>query len=878
MSWFRFTSKRERELERELRFHLEQRMADNLASGMSSDEARRRALLEFRGMERVKEECRELHWESVGEGIWLDLRFAIRNLRKDPRFSLLAVMALGLGIGAATVVFSALYGVLLNTFPFKDADQVTSFAIVDQSHSGSYREFLTLPEFLYFREHNHVFQDFSGEYGGFGSTPVRYTTGGSTYQIDADYLTVNSFDFFGVEPLLGRLPNESDVKPGATPVFVIGEKLWRQQFEADPSVIGRSFTLNGTPTVLVGIMPRRFRWAWVDAWLPFTIDENQVAANPTLQRRSLYTVGRLKPGITMKEAAADLDVVAHQYAKVESRLYPKQFTVNARTLAARVVGGFKSLLYPLIGAVLLLLLISCVNVANLLLARATVREREISVRAALGASRGRLLRQFLIESICLAVAGCTSGLVLAYVGIKALVPFVPYNAFPQEAVIELNTKVLLFSVGTALITTLICGIAPAVHGLRSDVRSGLGGNGPGSATAAPHGRLRSALVIVEVALSVVLLVCAGLLMHTFLGMRSTDLGFNPKNVLFARVTFPPETNRTAQSRRVELTQLIERLKALPGVTSATPTLVAPPNSAAATDVDIPGKVHSERWRAVADFCGEDYADVLQLRIVQGRFLSENDVTGAQHVVVINEAFARQYFGNQSPIGQSVKFGAFDRTPELKDALFEIVGVTANVKNQLFAKPPVPQVYMPYSILPNAGTAFAVRTALRPESLVKSVRELVWSVDPNAALMDATSLESWLNKYVYAEPQFEFLTLATFAAIGLTLVMIGVFSVMAYTVALQTREIGIRMALGAARNKIVTMVLGRGAVLLLVGIAIGLAGSAAATQLIAHQLVGVSPLDPDAGALALVIVTGVVACLAPALRAAKVDPLEAIRYE
>src|SRR5215469_8787563 len=466
MSRFRFTSKRERELERELRFHLEQRIADNLASGMSPDEARRRALLEFRGVERVKEECRELHWESVVEGIWLDLRFAIRNLRKDPRFSLLAVMALGLGIGAATVIFSALYGVLLNTFPFKDADQVTSFAIVEQSHPSLTREFLTLPEFLYFREHNHVFQDFSGEYGGFGSTPVRYTTGGSTYQIDADYLTVNSFDFFGVEPLLGRLPNESDVKPGATPVFVIGEKLWRQQFEADPSVIGRSFTLNGTPTVLVGIMPRRFRWAWVDAWLPFTIDENQVAANPTLQRRSLYTVERLKPGITMKEAAADLDVVAHQYAKVEPRLYPKQFTVNARTLAARVVGGFKRLLYPLIGAVLLLILIACVNVANLLLARATVREREISVRAALGASRGRLLRQFLIESICLAVAGCTSGLVLAYVGIKALVPFVPYNAFPQEAVIELNTKVLLFSVGTALITTLICGIAPAVHGLR----------------------------------------------------------------------------------------------------------------------------------------------------------------------------------------------------------------------------------------------------------------------------------------------------------------------------------------------------------------------------------------------------------------------------
>lgn len=881
MRWSRSSRpSREQRLDSELQFHLEQRIADNISAGMTPEEARRSALSEFEGLERVKEECRELHWQTFAESVGRDFRYGIRNLVKDRRFSLLAVLALALGIGAATVIFSAVYGVLLNTFPFKDADQVTSFSIVDVSRPQAPRESLKLSEFLYFRDHNHVFQDLSGEYGGFGSTPVRYTTGGSTYQIDADYITVNSFDFFGVQPLLGRLPNQDDVKPGAAPVFVIGAKLWKQQFESDPSVVGRSFTLNGVPTVLVGVMPPRFRWAWVDAWIPITVDENEIEANPQMRGRFLYTVGRLKPGVTMDQAAADLNIVAHQYAQIEPKLYPKRFTVTARTLAERVIGGFRDLVYPLAGAVALLLLIACVNVANLLLARATVRGREIAVRAALGASRARLMRQFLVESICLAAAGCVAGWLFAYAGIKALVPFVPYNAFPQEAVIDLNGHVLLFSLTTAAIVTLACGFVPTIHALRGDLRAGLSG-APGSTPGTPHGKFRSALVILEVALSVVLLVGAGLLMHVFFGMRTTDLGFNPNQVLFARLSFPEHSNTTAQQQSARFEEFVDRLKSLPGVTAVTPVFSMPPGAAANSEIAIPGKVHSERWVSLLDFCGEQYASVLQVRVLRGRFLSEEEVKGARRMVVINEAFARQYFGDENPVGQSVKFTALDQFPDLKDALFEVVGVTANVKNQLFKKPPDPEAYLAFSILPQSGaTAFAIRTAIAPESILPSVRKLVWSVDPNVALVDVTSLDSWLNKYVYANSAFQFMALGTFASIGLLLVMIGVFSVMAYTVALQTREIGIRMALGAARETITKMVLGRGAVLIGAGLVLGLLGSVATKRFMGHYLVGVSALDPwtYVGALALMIATGALACVSPALRAARVDPLKAIRYE
>jgi putative ABC transport system permease protein len=883
MGWHPFAKQaaRERQLEAELRFHLEQRIADQLASGMSPAEARRRAMLEFGTVDRVKEECRDLHWETAVESLYRDLRYTLRCLAKDARFTVLAILALALGIGSATVIFSAFYGVILNTFAFTNADEITAFYIVDRDHPRNRRPNLRLPELAYFREHNHVFQDLSGEFGGFGGTPLMYSTGGSTYQFDGCFLSANSFELFGMQPLLGRLPTENDVKPGAAPVFVIGAKLWREHFNNDPNVVGRTFTLNGVPRMLVGVMPPRFRWAWVDAWLPFSLDPNEIANNPDLNGKAAYVVGRLKPGVTVKQAAADLDLVAHEYSRIEPKFYPKRFTVTAKRSSEEAVEGlgFANLLYPLMAAVILLLLIGCANVANLLLARATVRVREIAVRAALGASRARLLRQFLVESLCLAGVGCMAGCLLAYTGIKVLRPLIPYNAFPQEAVIELNRPVLLFSTAMAVLSTLICGMAPAIHAMRLDLRSRLSGSGTASKAGTAHGKLRSALVIAEVALSVILLVNAGVMLRTFLRLENTELGINPNNVLFAGLSFPHSIQKP-EDKQHAFELFIEKLKHLPGITATSSTLARPPFGGPISDVIIPGKVHSDAWRALVDLCSEDYLAVMQMRLQQGRFLSEADVRGARHVAVINETFARQYFPDQSPNGQIVKFTAFDRVPSLKDASFEIVGVVADAKNQGFAEPATPQVFLPDTLIPTLYGPFVVRTAVKPESLIPQIQQLAWSIDPNIAMVDASSLESFLQKFFYANSEFEFITLSSFAMLGLLLVMIGIFSVMGYTVALQTHEIGVRMALGATRGRIIRTVLGKGTILVTMGLAIGVAGSLWSARFLAHQFRGVSPIDAAtyASVLVLMAAAGLSACFVPARRAARVDPLEAIRCE
>lgn len=484
------------------------------------------------------------------------------------------------------------------------------------------------------------------------------------------------------------------------------------------------------------------------------------------------------------------------------------------------------------------------------------------------------MRQFLIESLCLAFAGCALGCLLAYAGIKILRPLIPYNAFPQEAVIELNLPVLLFSLAMAVLSTVICGMTPAVHALRADLRSRM-------ASSTRHNRSRSALAIAEVALSVILLVSAGLMMRTVFYVQRIDLGINPNNLLYAGLSFPLGIQQTPENQKLAFEKLLQKVKELPGVTAVGVTLVPPPPFGGfSSDTTIPGKVHSERWATALDLCSEGYFGAVQVQLQQGRLLAENDVSAVRRVTVVNRAFVEQYFGGENPIGRSIRFDVLDQVPELKNAYFEIIGVVSNTRNRGLKQPPMPQAYLPHTLIESGSKHLLIRTAVKPESLIPAIRRRVWDVDPNVALVDATSIESWLKKFTFANPQFEFITLGGFAAIGLLLVLIGIFSVMAYTVALRTHEIGVRMALGAARGNIIQMVLGKGLGLISFGIAIGVAGSLASTRIIAHHLQGVTALDPwtYAGVLALTIVAGLAACFAPARRAAKVDPLEAIRCD
>jgi putative ABC transport system permease protein len=814
--------------------------------------------------------------------VWQDLRYAVRSLHKDRRFTLLAVLALALGIGSATIIFSAIYGVLINTFPYKDAHHLINFKIHEASFiPGSGRSFYTIPEFLDFREQNHVFTDVNAGFGGFGNTKILYSTGNGTIEYNGGYLSANTFEFFGVAPLLGRLPTPEDTKPGATPVFTMSERLWREQFNRDLGILGKSFTLNGVPRTLVAIMPPRFRPGWNEILIPFPLDKGQIANDPTFAHEFVWPLGHLKPGVSMKAAAADLDVVAHNLAKIHPDAYPKEFTVITWTLADAALGPFRELLYPLIAAVLLLLLIACSNVANLLLSRATARDREIAIRASVGASRGRLIRQFLVESSVLAGAGCAAGCLLAYIGIKWLVPFIPYYYFPQEAVIELNPTVLLFSLTVTILTTIACGVAPVIHVFRGELQSRLVGSGTGTSGGFRHGKVRGALVVSEVALSIVLLIGAGLMLRAFFKLTHVDLGLNPQKLFVARVSLPKGHFATPDDRKSFYQQLLQRVAAVPGVIAAAETISPPPRGGLISDVNILGKTHSERWNVMLDACSEGLPQALGLQVLRGRFFSEADVVSARHVAVINRAFARKYFGDDDPIGQQLKFGILDMIPDsAHDATFEIIGVVSDVSNAGLQEPPMPQGYIPDSLVGFGNGTIVARTTVPPASLIASIHQQLWAVDPDAALIEPDSLDGLLSKEEYAFPHFELIVLGAFSTIGLLLIVIGVFSVMAYSVSLRTHEIGIRMALGAQKNNILTMVLRNGLNLIVAGIILGVFASLALTRFIASQLWGVKATDPWTFATVAVIIlaVGLAACFFPARRATQVDPLVALRYE
>jgi putative ABC transport system permease protein len=813
--------------------------------------------------------------------VWQDLRYAVRSLIKDGRFRVLAVLALALGIGSATIIFSAVYGVILNTFGYDNPDKIVSFAIHDASQSGEEgREAMSMPEFLDFRRRNNVLTDMTGGFGGFGGGTVLFNTGESTEQFSAWYTTANLFTFMGTNPFLGRLATTEDTKPGATPVFMMTYKTWRERFNADPSIVGKSFTLNGTPRTLVGVMPPRFRWGWPDIWIPLAMDLTQIASDPNLKNVYVWPVGRLKPGVSVTAASADLDVVAHQLAKIYPHDYPQQFKVAARTLADRVLSPFKSLIYPLVGAVALLLLIACSNVANLLLARATARDREIAMRASIGASRGRLIRQLLVESFVLAAAGCLAGCIFASVGIQKLVPLVPYGALPQEAVIELNIKVLLFSLAVTALTTMLCGLAPALHVMRGELQNRLTDSGKGSGGGFRHGKLRAALVIAEVAFSIVLLVGAGLMMRTFLVLDHVDLGFNPRNILVAELNLSKGVYDTAQQKNILFQQIFARLQTLPGVVASTVTVAPPPGGGIDSELTVPGKTHSERWTTAVDAHSAGYFQTLGLPLLRGKLFDESDVASGRHVTVVSASFSRRFFPNDDPLGQKIKFNALDELPELKDAYFDIIGVVPDVRNRGLQDPPMSEAYVPHTITGIGDRAILVRTAMNPDSLLPIIRQQIWAVDRNISVSHAESIQARLQRDQYAGPEFDLVTFGAFAAIGLLLAVIGIFSVMAYTVSLQTHEIGIRMALGAQKGNILTMVLRNGLTLIVTGIILGVVASLALTRFIASQLSGVKVTDPWTFVTVAVIIlaVGLAACFFPARRATQVDPLIALRYE
>jgi putative ABC transport system permease protein len=625
-------------------------------------------------------------------------------------------------------------------------------------------------------------------------------------------------------------------------------------------------------------MPQRFFKLGADLYRPVVLDR----ADPVQSRQYFRLQARLRPGVSLEQAEAEVALVAQRIAKLYPDNYPKTFTVKVLRWADSIVGQFKTTLYTLAAAVALLLLIACSNVANMLLARAAAREKEMAVRASLGASRAKLVRQLLVESLLLALSGAALGCVFAHFGIKVIVAAMPEGLIPREAVIQLNLPVLFFSLAAAVLTAVVFGLVPALQGARTDLVEPLRDSGKGTSGGFRRRRLSSALVVAEVALSLVLLAGAGLLMRSFVNLTTADLGLDPEHVLFARVPLPKGPYDTREGKQQFFDQLVARVKALPGVVAVSTGSTLPPYGGLTSEIEVAATTHEEKWQSFLQLVGDGYFATLRLKLRQGRLLSEDDVAHARRVVVVNRTFVEKYLGAGEPLGRTVRFKLLETVQPgaIENAVFEIVGVVADAKNRGIQEPPDPEAFLPYTVTGAFQRTLLVRTSGPPAAMAETVRREVWSVDRGVAVTMTGAVTDYLRRFSYAEPRLGLVVLGVFASLGMILVAIGVYSVIAYTVARQTHEIGIRMALGAERAHVLRMVLGMGSRLVGLGLAIGLVASLAATRVLSSQLWGVAPHDP----LTLIAVIGVVAaagagaCLFPARRATRVDPMTALRYE
>jgi len=905
MTWIRralHKSQAEKSLDKELQFHLDRQIADYTAAGMPPEEARRRARLEFGGLDRVKEEVRDTRWETHLDNLFRDFRYAFRGIKRDRRFAFIAILALALGIGASTVAFSAFYNLLFSAFAAKDANRLVVFSL-QNAEKGVLPELNLTPlggslsDVDAIRSQSQVFEEIVGYHRGI--TLLR--DGNDIHQVHTASVTSNAFDFYGVPPLLGRGITPADGMAKSSPVFVMSYKTWKGEFHSDPAILGKSFLVDDTPRTLIGIMPPRFQayGALVQIWTPITGSPDTKGADPAMSVDTM--MARLKPGVTLETASADLDVIVKSLAKNHQNNFPKHFSARVLSATDFMMGPYgigsaggpetqhfdiKRMLYALLAGAIILLLIACSNVANLLLARATVREKEIAVRAALGATRSRLIQQLIVESFTLASGACVLGCIFAYGGMKGVTALIPAKgaSIGGEAVVGLDWRILLFALVVTALTTILCGLAPALYTVRRDLQPSLAGSDRAANATFRRGRLRAGIVIGEVALCILLLTGAGLMMRSFFLLTHIDLGFNMDHLLFVAFDNPHSEGDGPGQEAIYLQKIVERLKALPGVSDVAINNSLPGyNPGVRHEVSVPGSSYVER--VGMDGCSENLPQVLGLQLTSGSWLTEGDVTGARQVAVINQTMALHFFGGEDPVGRqfTVKATAIKgHTPQ--DADFQVIGVLRDVKDFGPQVPVIPMAFVPHTVtdaLLGGGGVLFIRTKVAPASLMHAVKEEVWMFDREVIFSPQSGpyvdTFYWLT---YSAHEFGLMTFAPLAGIALLLVVIGVFSVMAYDVSLRTHEIGVRMALGAQQDNILKMVLVRGARMVAAGIIIGLFVSYGLTRFLASQVWGVSTADPwTFGVVAIfAIFAGLVACYIPARRATRLDPMAALRYE
>jgi predicted permease len=860
------------EFDEEIQEHLRLLAERFVAQGMPMREAMAAARRQFGNTALLREDHRALQTLPSIETLWQDLRYALRALGRSPGFAAVSIITLGLGIGAATAIYSVIHNVMLAPFPYPEADRMVFPRIYDPQQGPEIgRQGFRAAEVLQFAEGN-VFEATTAALGE--GVLYRHRTG--TESFNGAHVTPGTFEFFGMPALHGRVLQAADYQAGAPPVFVMRYKTWRERFGGDLSILNTTLVLDGTSRTLVGIMPPRFGWYGADVLFPATLTQRE-----TTEREFWFMLGRRKPGVSIEQVQAELTVIADRLARIHPEVYPQNFSVHVGRLGESVVRPIRKTLYTVLAAVGLLLLIACANVANLMLARATVREKEFALRTVLGAGRTRIVRLLIAESLVLAMAGAAVGILLASSGLKALVAALPPFVIPSEAVIELNAPVLAVTLGIAMLTALACGLAPAVQSFRRDLSDPLRDSARGTSGGFRGRLLRDAVVVLEVALSLTLLIGAGLLMRSFVALRDIRLGFESDHVFTAVVALPAERNPTAEQVTAFLRPLLARVKALPGVVHAAASTALPPNSGGESAIEIAGQPSDGTWLASFQQVTEEYFHALRVDFNRGSPFSEADVNRARKVAVVNETFVRKYLTGTDPLGRRVRLIDLETAAEpVHDAWFEIVGVAGDVMNRELRAPTEPEVWIPSTITGAATRALIVRTTQDPATLTNAVRREVSATDPEVPLIRPGRLEDFISQQLYAGPRFGFLVMAVFGCVGLLLVTVGVYSVLAYSTTQKTHEIGIRMALGAKGADVLGMVVRSGLRPVLMGVAIGLALSALLGRALATLLVGVTASDPRTLAAAAVLLTTIaaVACWIPARRAARVDPLVALRRE
>jgi len=860
----------ERELDEELRFHIEKQVEHNVARGMNSDEALRAALATFGRVQNIKEECRDARGVRPVEDMLQDLRYGVRKLLKSPGFALVAIMTLALGIGANTAIFSVVNAVLLRPLPFERPEELVKVYGTRASRSSFSRPHSYL-NFNDLRAQNQTFEALAA-YTGSSSA---LSGADAPEQITGVVSSGDIFHVLGTKPLMGRLLEAGDERPGGSNAVVISHGLWQRRFGGDPHIVGRVIRLDGLDREIVGVTPADFSFEFVtspaDFWM--AIDPAQ---GPYKSRGSIFldVIGRLKSGVSVEQAGADLGVV---WSRLEQQYQDANAGVGVRLAAAQedLVGDVRPTLLVLLGAVGFVLLIACANVANLLLARAARRSREIAVRSALGAWRGRIVRQLMTESLLLAFAGGLLGLLFALWGVRILSAFVPENV-PRFGETSIDLRVLGFTLAASVVTGFLFGIAPALQSSRFDLNEALKDGGRGGTDGRGRKRVRSLLIVSEVALSLVLLVGAGLLIKSFFKLRNTDPGFDPAHTLTASLSLAPIRYDTDE-KVVDFFRLLdERVRAMPGVESVGAVTPLPlSENAYSFSFEIvgqpplpPGQGNS----ASARFVTPDYFRAQGIPLREGRVFNDADKAGAPKVIIVNEAFARRYLPGVEPLGQRLKLG-------LNSIEGEIVGVVGDIRGSRIATPAAPEYYVPNALVGSTDMTLVIRTKGDPASLTPALRQAVTEMDKDQPLYDVRTMDSLVARSV-ARQRFSMTLVGVFSVLAMMLAAVGIFSVMSFLVSQRTHEIGVRMALGARQRDILSMVVRQGLVLTLVGVCVGLSGAFALTRLMSGLLYEVSATDPFVygGITVLLAVVAVLACYVPARRATKVDPLIALRYE